>query len=120
MAKQIFIVDDNPNNLYLLASILKSRGWSVREAGNGKDALDAIRVQPPDLIVSDILMPVMDGYALCRECKADPKLKSIPFVFYTATYTEPKDEDFALSLGADRFLLKPQEPEILIGILEEL
>ncbi|MDD2275960.1 MAG: response regulator [Smithellaceae bacterium] len=119
MAKQIFIVDDNPNNLYLLASILKSRGWSVREAGNGKDALDAIRVQPPDLIVSDILMPVMDGYALCRECKADPKLKSIPFVFYTATYTEPKDEDFALSLGADRFLLKPQEPEILTGILEE-
>ncbi len=120
MAKQIFIVDDNPNNLYLLASILKSRGWNVREAENGKDALDAIRVQPPDLIVSDILMPVMDGYTLCRECKADPGLKSIPFVFYTATYTEPKDEVFALSLGADRFLLKPQEPEILTGILEEL
>lgn len=120
MAKQIFIVDDNPNNLYLLASILKSRGWSVREAENGKDALDGMRVQPPDLIVSDILMPVMDGYALCRECKADPKLKSIPFVFYTATYTEPRDEAFALSLGADRFLLKPQEPEMLTAILEDL
>ncbi|HPC86587.1 MAG TPA: response regulator [Smithellaceae bacterium] len=120
MTKQIFIVDDNPNNLYLLASILKSRGWNVREAENGKDALDAIRVQPPDLIISDILMPVMDGYTLCRECKTDPKLKSIPFVFYTATYTEPKDEAFALNLGADRFLLKPQEPEALIHVLNDL
>jgi len=120
VAKQIFIVDDNPNNLYLLASILKSRGWDIRETQNGKAALEMIRIQPPDLIVSDILMPVMDGYTLCRECKTDPKLKSIPFIFYTATYTEPKDEAFALSLGADRFLLKPQEPEVLINILNDL
>ena len=77
-------------------------------------------LDPPDLIVSDILMPVMDGYALCRQWKSDDTLKHIPLVFYTATYTEPKDEEFALSLGADRFILKPQEPDILMNILKEV
>lgn len=92
----------------------------MREAENGKAALDIARAQRPDLIVSDILMPVMDGYSFCRECKKDETLCNIPFVFYTATYTEPKDEKFALDLGADRFILKPEEPEVLIKILTDL
>ena len=64
-------------------------------------------------------MPVMDGYTLCRQWKSEDKLKHIPLLFYTATYTEPKDEIFALSLGADSFIIKPQEPEILIKKLAE-
>ncbi len=68
-------------------------------------------------------MPVMDGYTLCQHCKADEKLKNIPFVFYTATYTEPKDEKFARALGADRFIYQAEEPltliQILINLLEE-
>jgi PAS domain S-box-containing protein len=120
MKKKILIVDDNKTNLYLLKSILEEEGLEVVAAENGKDALDRAHAHPPDLIVSDILMPVMDGYALCRRCKSDETLKDIPFVFYTATYTEQKDEKFALSLGADRFVLKPQEPETLIQILEEV
>jgi PAS domain S-box-containing protein len=120
MQKKILIVDDNRTNLYLLKSMLESEGLKVIMAENGKDALDKAHVYPPDLIVSDILMPVMDGYTLCRQCKSDETLKNIPFVFYTATYTEQKDENFALSLGADRFVLKPQEPEALIQILKEV
>lgn len=120
MKKTVLIADDNSANLYLLKSILEAQGWLVLEAENGKAALDIARAQRPDLIVSDILMPVMDGYSFCRECKKDELLRDIPFVFYTATYTEPKDEKFALDLGADRFILKPEEPEVLIKDLIDL
>jgi PAS domain S-box-containing protein len=121
--KRILIVDDNATNLYLLKSLLEGEGLEVIAAGNGQDALDKAHADPPDLIVSDILMPVMDGYALCRQWKSDDALKHIPLVFYTAEYTGSVNEDFALSLGADRFILKPQEPHTLMsvlnGVLEE-
>jgi PAS domain S-box-containing protein len=120
MMKKILIVDDNSTNLYLLKSLLEGEGFDVIAAENGQAALDSAHADPPDLIVSDILMPVMDGYLFCRQCKEDERLRQIPFVFYTATYTEPKDEKFALSLGADRFVLKPQEPETMIRILQEV
>jgi PAS domain S-box-containing protein len=70
-------------------------------------------------VITDILMPVMDGYALAREWKADAKLSSAPLIFYTASYTEPADRRFAESLGADGFYVKPQEPETLMRIMEE-
>ncbi|HQP25725.1 MAG TPA: response regulator, partial [Smithellaceae bacterium] len=68
MKKTVLIADDNSANLYLLKSIMESHGWLVREAENGKAALEMARTFRPDLIVSDILMPVMDGYSFCREC----------------------------------------------------
>jgi len=118
MKTKVLIVDDNSASLYLLEKILQAFGLEVTAAANGMEALNKARLIPPDLIVSDILMPVMDGYTLCREWKADAALKNIPFVFYTATYTEPKDEEFSRSLGADLFILKPQEPHILMEILQ--
>ncbi|HII98303.1 MAG TPA: hybrid sensor histidine kinase/response regulator [Methanoregula sp.] len=110
---QILIADDNPQNLYLLESILRGHGFAVVPAKNGAEALDAALENPPDLIVTDILMPVMDGFELCRRWKKDERLKHIPFMFYTATYTDTKDEQFAKSLGADNFVIKPQKPEAL-------
>ncbi len=120
MMKKVLVVDDNDANLYLLKSLLEEEGFTVTAAKNGQEALDSAHADLPDMIVSDILMPVMDGYLFCRKCKEDEQLRRIPFIFYTATYTEPKDEKFALSLGADRFVLKPQEPEILVGVLKEV
>jgi CheY-like chemotaxis protein/two-component sensor histidine kinase len=117
---RILIADDNPQNLYLLESILKGHRFDVISAKNGAEALDAARTSQPDLIITDVLMPVMDGFELCRQWKADERLKQIPFMFYTATYTDPRDERFALSLGADRFVVKPQKPDILSQIICDL
>jgi PAS domain S-box-containing protein len=119
MIKKVLIVDDNSANLYLLETLLKGHGLAVTAAANGRDALDKAHAAPPDLLITDILMPVMDGYALCREWKADERLRHIPLVFYTATYTEAKDEEFALSLGADRFIIKPQEPDVFMNLITE-
>lgn len=118
--QRILIVDDIPENLYFLEVLLKGNGFEVASALNGKEALLLARKAAPDLIVSDILMPEMDGYTLCREWRSDERLKSIPFIFYTATFTEKKDEELALSLGADRFLIKPMEPESLMAVISEV
>jgi response regulator RpfG family c-di-GMP phosphodiesterase len=117
--KRILIVDDIPQNLYMLSVMLKTNGYEVVEAANGIEALELARQDPPDMIVSDILMPGMDGFALCRTWKSDERLKSIPFVVYTATYTDPKDEKLALDLGADRFLVKPVEPDELLAAISD-
>ncbi|MBN2152154.1 MAG: response regulator [Candidatus Lokiarchaeota archaeon] len=117
---RILIADDNSQNLYILEIILKAKGYEVESASNGADALDLARKNPPDLIITDILMPVMDGFELCRRWKTDALLKNIPFIFYSANYTESKDEQFALSLGAERFVVKPQQPEALIEVVQEI
>ena len=114
---KILIVDDKKENLYMLETLLKGNGYEVVSAVNGAEALEKARRAPPYMIITDILMPVMDGFALCREWKWDDRLKEIPFVFYSATYTDSKDEELALSLGADRFIVKPMEPDKLIKII---
>ena len=108
---KILLVDDLDANLKLLELVLGSQGHRATLAMNGQEALAKARQDPPDLIISDILMPVMDGYALCRAWGEDPALRKIPFIFYTATYLTEEDEAFALSLGAAAFLRKPMEPE---------
>jgi len=72
------------------------------------------------MIVSDVLMPGMDGFQFCRVCKKDDRLMKIPFVFYTATYTSKEDEEFALNLGAEKFLTKPLEPNELLDVLKSV
>ncbi len=115
----ILIADDKEENRYLLQSLLTGQGHQVVSAAHGADALDKARQNPPDIIISDILMPVMDGFALCRQWKQDQLLKLIPFMFYTATYTDERDRKFGLSLGANRFIVKPIDPEELLKIVEE-
>jgi PAS domain S-box-containing protein/putative nucleotidyltransferase with HDIG domain len=116
---RVLVVDDMEDNLYLLCALLEGHGYEAAVAANGVEALESARREPPDLVISDILMPGMDGFALCREWKHDARLKSIPFVFYTATYTDEQDEAFAISLGAERFVVKPLEPEAFVVMVEE-
>jgi two-component system cell cycle sensor histidine kinase/response regulator CckA len=111
---QVLVVDDKEENTYYLSVLLRAHGCEVESARHGAEALLKARQAPPSLIISDLLMPVMDGYTLLRYWKADARLASIPFIVYTATYTDPEDEQLALSLGADAFILKPAEPEAFI------
>ncbi|OQA92070.1 MAG: Cyclic di-GMP phosphodiesterase response regulator RpfG [Elusimicrobia bacterium ADurb.Bin231] len=117
--KHILIVDDKEENRYLLLAILKGSGYKITEATNGIDALEKARLDPPDLIISDILMPVMDGFILCREWKKDKRLNTIPFIFFTASYSDERDKEFANNLGADRFIVKPIEPEMFLSVIKE-
>ncbi|MFZ5909918.1 MAG: ATP-binding protein [Chloroflexota bacterium] len=117
---KILFVDDLEQNRYLLRTLLAASGYEVLEAANGVEALDLARRVRPDLILSDILMSQMDGFTLCRECKRDEGLRDIPFVFYTATYTDPRDEELALGLGAARYIAKPIENSEFLSILREV
>jgi PAS domain S-box-containing protein len=116
---KILTVDENVENLSLLEAMLKGAGRSNKVvcAHNGVEALQQLEQQRVHLIVSDILMPQMDGFELCRQVKQRKDLRHIPFIFYTATYTENKDVDFGLRLGASRFITKPVEPEEFLSIL---
>lgn len=117
MCPTIIVADDDPSGRYFLKSVFSSAGYATVLVEDGVQALEAARSEPPDVIIADVLMPHMDGYQLVREWRADERLRSIPFVFYTANYTEADDEAFALSLGVDRFLLKPMDP---IDVLREV
>jgi len=122
---KILAVDDNVENLSELEAMLRGAGRSNKVvcAHNGVEALQELEQQRFHLIVSDILMPQMDGFELCRQVKRREDLRHIPFIFYTATYTENKDVEFGLRLGASRFIIKPAEPEeflsILRGVIQE-
>jgi two-component system, cell cycle sensor histidine kinase and response regulator CckA len=116
----VLIVDDIAENIDLLQALLEGAGYGVVPARNGKEALTRLEEGSFALIISDILMPVMDGFQFCRECNTNPQWQTIPFIIYTATYTEKKDEEFALALGADRFVIKPQDPEKLLKIIQEV
>ena len=117
---RILVVDDKKDDRYMLETLLEGSGYEVITAGNGDEALLLARIELPDLIVTDIMMPGMDGFTLCKEWKKDEQLKDIPLIFYTAIYTSAHDEEFAMGLGADRFIQKPQEPEGLVAILREI
>ena len=116
----VLIVDDREENRLLLRKTIESMNWNVQEARNGLEALKKIRKHIPDLIISDVLMPVMDGFTLCKKVKQDDVLMQIPFVFYSSTYVEKKDEEFALSLGAEKYLIKPVEPIDFIKIIKTI
>ena len=117
---KILLVDDNTESLSMLDRLLHRHGYDVTSATNGVEALEKVLEDRFDVIVSEILMPQMDGFQLCREIKTHDKLRHIAFMFYTATYIDPTDEAFALSLGADKFVIKTREPGVLLAVLQEV
>ena len=118
---RILIVDDENDARELLGTAFAAWGFSVEEAGNGAQALELARRTPPDLILSDLMMPEMDGFVLCRSVKQDAALREVPFVLYTATRAEAGEDELAARLGAARLLHKPLElEELRAAVLAEL
>lgn len=115
----ILLVDDNADSLYLLRVLLQGHGYSTEEAANGKQALARALANPPDLVISDLMMPVMDGYTLLRAWSREPALRAVPFIVYTATFIGRRDEMLAFELGASSFLVKPTEPAVLLRHVEQ-
>jgi diguanylate cyclase (GGDEF)-like protein/PAS domain S-box-containing protein len=111
---RVLVVDDEEASRYLLETLLGAHGIEVDTAADGEKALASAKSHRPDAIVTDILMPNMDGYQLCVRLKSDQDLRDVPIMVYTSSFGDPEDKSFALSLGVDTFLIKPQEPDTLL------
>ncbi len=116
----ILVVEDIPNIRELLSVTLRFKGYTVFTAENGVEALTLIQEKRPALIITDILMPKMDGYAFVQKLRTDPQTHDIPIIFLSATYTTPEDKIFGLSLGAARFIEKPIDTEDFLLTVAEL
>lgn len=116
----LLIAEAHEENRRLFKMLLEANGYRVAPAGDGVEALAAARSEPPSAILSDVLMPNMDGFALCRAWMQDAVLKQIPFVFYSGQHARPDEEQYAKALGAARFLAKPLQTEVLLRELRTL
>src|SRR3990170_786229 len=111
---EILIVEDSPKQAEQLKYLLERHGYAVTAAANGKEALAAGRRRKPTIAISDIIMPDMDGYQLCRQIKADENLKDIPVILLTSL-SNPTDVIKGLESGADNFIMKPYNEEYLLS-----
>ena len=116
----ILIVDDNLTNLKLMRTQLEGEGHEITQAHDGVEALTLLEHQPVDAVISDILMPRMDGYGLCREIRKNARFRNLPTIIYSSTFTSPDDVKLALDVGADKYLSKPASLEIIVAALDEV
>jgi putative two-component system response regulator len=117
---KVLVVDDLAYSVRALRAIFQSAGYEVAVAQDGQEALESVRAHRPDFIVTDILMPRLDGFQLCRAVKTDTALAPIPLIFYTGDYVDPADREFGTSLGAAGYLLKPMEPKELLSAVARI
>ncbi len=113
-ADEILIVEDSATQAMMLQNMLEKHGFRVSAADNGRTALEALASRKPILVITDIQMPEMDGYELCRRIKADAALKDIPVILRTSL-SAPEDIIHGLECGADNFIVKPDEEEFLLS-----
>jgi len=116
----LLIVEDDPDILKLLNTALTFKGYRVVTAHNGKEGLEVIQRQRPAIVIADIMMPQLDGFGLVHRIRINPQTRDIPVVFITATYVAREDKDFALNIGATRFLQKPIDMEKFVAMIVEL
>jgi DNA-binding response OmpR family regulator len=117
--KKILIVDDEPNILMSLEYIFKKNNFEVFIARDGQEAMDILKMQLPDLIILDVMMPMVDGFATLQQIKKDDRLKHCKVIFLSAKNKE-KDIEKGLSLGADLYVLKPFSVKKLVEQVNEL
>lgn len=116
----LLIVEDVPDILRLLEETLKFKGYNAVTAMNGQEALEHVRRERPALVITDIMMPKLDGFGLVHRLRIDPETRDIPVIFLTATYVALEDKAFALNIGATRFIEKPVNFEKFLETIDEL
>ena len=124
MPKKILIVDDDPDFVEAVTMILRPKKFEVVTAYNGKEGLEKVKAERPDLIVLDVMMPEKDGYAVCKELKSDPQWSRIPVLLLTGVVSHIPTTRYTQEMGmeteADDYLDKPVEPEVLVKRIEAL
>ncbi len=115
--KNLLLIDDDPNLILLVKDYLEFRGYEVITAENGREALEVLDQQTPDMIICDVMMPEMDGYSLVSAIRSDPKTSWIPVLFLSAK-GQSQDRVKGLNIGADVYMVKPFEPEELVAQVE--
>jgi len=119
MTKKVLLVDDTETVLFFEKTMLKGSGFTLRTAKDGEAAIEEVKRDPPDLILMDIMMPVLDGIAACRHLKADPKTRNIPIVIVT-TKSEPQLVEDAFAAGCDDYITKPIDRTELLAKVQTL
>ncbi|MGL5806103.1 MAG: response regulator transcription factor [Xenococcaceae cyanobacterium] len=115
--KQLLLIDDDPNLILLVKDYLEFRGFQVTTAENGREALDILEADIPDMIICDVMMPEMDGYELVKHIRQDSRTNRIPVLFLSAK-GQSHDRVKGLAEGADVYMVKPFEPEELVAQVE--
>ncbi len=115
--KRLLLIDDDPNLILLVKDYLEFRGYEVITAENGREALEVLQQEIPDMIICDVMMPEMDGYALVEHVRQNPNTSWIPVLFLSAK-GQSQDRVKGLSTGADVYMVKPFEPEELVAQVE--
>ena len=115
--KQLLLIDDDPNLILLVKDYLEFRGYKVTTAGNGQEALEVLDKETPDMIICDVMMPEMDGYAFVKQVRENSKTNWIPILFLSAK-GQSQDRVKGLNTGADVYMVKPFEPEELVAQVE--
>ena len=119
MKKRILIVDDEPNIVKAVRARLEDSGYEAIAAYDGEEALKKAREEKPDLIILDLMLPMMDGCDVCRKLKLDEKYKAIPIIMFTAKF-QPVDIRYGMAQGADAYITKPFDPKMLLDKIREL
>ena len=116
----LLIAEDDRDILKLLDATLTFKGYRVITAHNGKEALEVIQIKRPAIVITDIMMPKLDGFGLVHRLRLNPETRDIPVVFITATFMTPEDKEFALDIGATRFIQKPVDLDKFLITIAEL
>lgn len=116
----LLIAEDDPDIRKLLYTTLTFKGYRVVAAHNGREGLEFIQKERPLIVITDIMMPQLDGFGLVHRLRIDPQTRDIPVVFITATYVSRADQEFTLNIGATRFIQKPVDLEKFLATIEEL
>lgn len=116
----LLIVEDVPDILRLLEETLKFKGYNAVTARNGQEALEMIQRERPELVITDIMMPKLDGFGLVHRLRINPETRDLPVIFLTATYVAAEDKAFALNIGVTRFIEKPVNFEKFLETIDQL